>query len=98
MTSYFVLSLLGHRILHGKTIKSLGSLKASSGIAPGPPQGWSSTPHKNPNCNGQHADTHWVMAYGHKTQSLMKYGGQQKYLDKVLLKKRKALTLPVLCI
>ena len=27
----------------------------------------------------------WVMAYGHKTQSFMKNGGQQKCLDKALL-------------
>ena len=42
-------------------------------------------PKWTPNCNGQHADGHGqVMAYGHKTQSLMKNGGQQKCLDKAL--------------
>ena len=40
-----------------------------------------------PNCKGQHADVPWVMAYGHKTQSFMKNGGQQKCLDKALLNK-----------
>ena len=35
-----------------------------------------------PNCKGQRADVHWVMAYGHKTQSFLKNGGQQKCLDK----------------
>ena len=36
------------------------------------------------NYNGERADTRWVMAYRHKTQSFMKNGGQQKCLDKAL--------------
>ena len=38
-----------------------------------------------PSCKDQRADTCWVMAYSHKTQSLMKNGGQQKCLDKALM-------------
>ena len=37
-----------------------------------------------PSCNSQRTDTHCVMANGHKTQSFMKNGGQQKCLDKAL--------------
>ena len=39
-----------------------------------------------PNCKGQYADTRWVMAYSHKTQSFMKNGGQLKCLDKALIR------------
>ena len=68
-----------------KLFENLGSVKKPK--LPG------ELPHKwglqctiwTPKCNGRHADAHWVLAYGHKTQSLMKNGGQQKCLDKALL-------------
>ena len=57
--------------------------KASRGNA----QGGLTAPHITPpppSCNCQHTDRHCVMAYGHKTQSSMKNGDQQKCLDKAL--------------
>ena len=49
-----------------------------------PTKGVYSVPYEPPAARGQHADGRWVMAYGHKTQSFMKNGGQQKCLDKAL--------------
>ena len=58
---------LGHRIIHEKTIWKPGiseTDKASRGIIPGLHQrGCLQHPIWTPSCNGQHADTHWVMAY-----------------------------------
>ena len=42
-------------------------------------------PIRTSSCNGQRADAHWIMAYGHKTQSFMKRRRQQKCLDKDLM-------------
>ena len=33
---------------------------------------------------GERGDALWVMTYGHKIQSFMKNGGQQKWFDKAL--------------
>ena len=43
-----------------------------------------STAYEPPTARRQRADASRVMAYGHKTQSYMKNGGQQKYLIKAV--------------
>ena len=43
-----------------------------------------STAYEPPTARRQRADARRVMAYGHKTQSYMKNGGQQKYLIKAV--------------
>ena len=57
-------------------------VKASRGIAPEPHTGVCSAPYEPPAVGGQRAAACWVMACGHKTQSFMKNGDQQKCLDK----------------
>ena len=52
--------------------------KAFMVIAPGPHKGALQHPHMNPQMNGS------MWAYGHKTQSFIKNGGQQKCLEKAL--------------
>ena len=73
--------------MHGKAIWKPGiseMAKTSRDIAPGPYKGGLQRPIRTPSYNGQRADARWVMTYGHKTQSFMKNGGQQKCLDKAL--------------
>ena len=73
--------------MHGKTIwkPGIGEIaKASRDIAPGTHKGGFQRLILTPSCKGQRADVRWVMAYGHKTQSFIKNGGQQKYLHKAL--------------
>ena len=68
-------------MMHGKAVwkPGIGEIAKAFGIASGP--------HKGDfiSCKGQCADVRWVMAYGHKTQSFMKNGGQQKCLDTALI-------------
>ena len=76
-------------MMHGKTIWKFGIheiVKASRDIALNPTRGEAGLQHPiwTPSCKGQRADTCWVVAYGHKTQSFMKNGGQQKCLVKAL--------------
>ena len=68
-------------MMHGKAVwkPGIGEIAKAFGIAPGPHKGGFTS------CKGQCADVCWVMAYGHKTQSFMKNGGQQKCLDKALI-------------
>ena len=54
------------------------------GHCPEPHKGVYSAPYEHLAARGQRADARWVMAYGHKTQSFMKNGGQQKCFDKTL--------------
>ena len=73
--------------MHGKAIwkSRIREIdKASRVIAPGPQKGGLQRPIWTPSCKGSQADVRWVMDYGHKTQSFMKNGGQQKCLDKAL--------------
>ena len=42
------------------------------------------TPYETPAARDQRADAHWVIAYFHKTKSLMKNEGQQKWLNEAL--------------
>ena len=57
--------------------------KSSRGIAPGPHNGGLTVPHMNPpSGHGQSVDVRWVMVYGHKTESFIKNGGQQKCLGR----------------
>ena len=69
-------------MMHGKAIWKpgiAGIAKASRSVAP---QGALTLTPWNPQL--QCADTRWVIAYDHETQSFMKNGGQQKCLDKAL--------------
>ena len=51
-----------------------------------PTSGVYSAPYEHPASRVQRADApRWVMAYGHKAQSFMKKGGQQKCLNKALM-------------
>ena len=78
---------LGHQMMHGKTIwkSENGEIAKPPGVLPlNPSMEAYSAPYKPPNCKGQCVDARWVSAYGHKTQSFMKNGGQQKHLDKAL--------------
>ena len=43
---------------------------------------------------GQRADAHWVINYGHKTQSFLKNGGQQNCLHKALKKESQTIAKP----
>ena len=93
--------------MHGKAILKSGIdeiARASRGIVPEPHKGGFQRPIWSPNCKAsQLADARWVMAYGQKTQSFMKNGGQQQCLDKALnlyvrlLKKRRKPTHIRLC-
>ena len=79
--------ILGHRIMHGKAIwkSAIGEIaKASRGNITRGGGGIYSTPYETPAARGQYADTHWVMAYFHKTQSFMKNGVKQKCLYKAM--------------
>ena len=79
---------LRYQMIHGKAIWKPGiseTAKTSWDIVPGPHKWGLHRPISIPSCTGQRADTRWVMAYSHKTQSFMKNGGQQKCLDKALL-------------
>ena len=79
---------LGQRMINIKSIWKPGFgkiAKASRGIAPGSHKGGLQRPIWKISCKGQRADVRWVMAHEHKTQSFMKNGDQQKYLDKALL-------------
>ena len=68
-------------MIHGKAIWKPGiSEMAKQGEGGGAGGGGYTTPYE-PQC----ADAWWVMEYGHKTQSFMKNGVQQKCLDKALL-------------
>ena len=49
-------------------------------------KGDSQRPIWTPGCKGQRSDVRWVMAYGHKTQSFIKNGSQQKCLNKALIR------------
>ena len=78
-------------MMHGNAIWKPGIgeiVKASRGIARGPHKEGGgvelTASHMNPRCNGHCAATHWVIAYGHETQSFIKNGSQQKCLDKAL--------------
>ena len=74
-------------MMHVKNIWKLGIneiAKASRDIALEPCKRGYIAPYEHPAARGQYADAPWVIAYDHKTQSFMKNGGQQKYLDKAL--------------
>ena len=61
-------------MMHGKAV-----WKSLTGALPlDPTSGVYSMPFEPLAVRGQHADARWVMAYGHKTQSVMKNGGQEK--------------------
>ena len=67
-------------MMHGKAIwkPEVDEItKASRGIAPGPHKGGLHHPAWTLSCNDQHADTHRVMSYSHKTQSFMTNKGEQ---------------------
>ena len=66
-----------------RLFEKLGSVKFPK-LPGASTRGVCSTPYELPAAKGQHADAHWVMTYGYKTQSFMKNGGQEKYLDKAL--------------
>ena len=76
--------------MHGKAIwkPELDEIaKASRGIAPGTYKeggGVYSASYEPPVAGVQCADARCIVAYGHKTQSFMKNGGQQRCLDKAL--------------
>ena len=73
--------------MHGKAIwkSGIGEIaKASRGIDPGPHKVDIQHPIWTSSCKGQCGGVNLVMAYGNKTQSFMKNGGQQKYLHKAL--------------
>ena len=74
-------------MMHGKAVwkPGIGEIAKAFGIAPGPHKGGLQHLIWTTSCKGQCADVRWVMAYGHKTQSFMKNGGQQKCLDKALV-------------
>ena len=68
-------------MMHGKAVwkPGIGEIaKAARDIAPEPHKGGLQHPIWTPSCKGQRAGERWVMVYGHKTQSFMKNGGQQK--------------------
>ena len=70
--------------MHGKAIWKPGIseiTKASTGNAA---REVYNIPYEHRAARGQSADARWVIAYSHKTQSFMKNGAQQKYLDKAL--------------
>ena len=75
-------------MMNSKTIwkPGIGKItKVSKDITLEPTSGIYSTPYEHPAAQSQSVDACWVMAYKHKTQSFMKNGGQQKYLDKALV-------------
>ena len=63
-------------MMHGKAIwkPGIGEItKAPMGIAPEPYKGAvCSIPYEPQTARSQHADVHWIIAYGHKTQSSYK--------------------------
>ena len=73
-----------HQMMHGKAIWKAGIGEISKASRGNATRWVYSTPNELPAAKGQHADAHWVMTYGYKTQSFMKNGGQEKYLDKAL--------------
>ena len=67
------LGLVKHPELPGALFLDPTIAKASRGIVPGPHKGGLQHLIWTCSCNGQRADTHWVMTYNQKTQSVMSY-------------------------